>query len=63
MFSMFKQRRFYLLTKHKYFHDNTIYLLTMAITSLLRYPRRHKVNAWFVNMVVSDKHKILTKNY
>jgi len=37
------------------------YLLILAITCLLRYPRRHNVNAWFVNMVFSDKHKILTK--
>jgi len=37
--------------KDKYLHDNTFYLLILAITCLLRYPRRHNVNAWFVNMV------------
>jgi len=36
----------------------------MTITCLLHFCRRHNVNAWFVNMVFSDKHKILTKkNY
>jgi len=29
---------------------------------LLPYCRRHNVNAWFVNMVFSNKHKNLTKN-
>jgi len=41
---------------------NTFYLLILAITCLLRYHRRHNVNAWCVNMVFSEKHKILTKH-
>jgi len=48
--------------RHKYFHDNTFYLLILDITCSLHYPRRHNVNAWFVNVVFSDKHKILTKH-
>ena len=34
----------------------------MAITCLLRYPRRYTVAAWFVNMVFSKEHKILIRN-
>jgi len=62
MFSTFKTAMFYLLTKPKCFHDSIFYLLILAITCLLCYLIRRKVNAWFVNMVFSDKHKTLTKN-
>jgi len=41
--------------KRKYFHDNTFYLLILAITCLLRYPERHNVNAWFVNKFLRKK--------
>jgi len=38
-----------MLTKRKYFRDNTLHLLNLAITCLLHYPRRHNVTAllWF----------------
>ena len=35
----------------------------LAITCLLRYPRRHNITALFVNTVFSDKGKILIKIY
>ena len=49
--------------KHKYFHDNTFYLLILAITCLLHYPRCHNVNAWFVNVVFSDTQDFSKKMY
>ena len=48
--------------RHKYFSENTFYLLMLEITCSLHYPRRHNVNAWFVNIVFSDKHNIVTKH-
>ena len=68
MFSIFKclkQRRFYRVTKDKYFHDNTFtYLFWQSLVCHVNgYPRRHNVNAWFVNMVFSDEHKIPIKIY
>jgi len=58
-----KERNFYLLIEHEYFHDNTFYLLILAITCLLHYTRRHNVNAQLVNIVFSDEYNILIKIY
>jgi len=59
---MFKTAEVLPADEHKHFHDNTFYLFILAITCLLRYPRRHNFNARFLNTVFSDKPKILTKH-
>jgi len=40
-----------MLTKYKYSDDSTFCLLVLAISCLLRYRRRHNINACIVNMV------------
>ena len=62
MFSTFKTVEVLPAKEHKCFHDNTLHLLILAITCLLRYRRRHNVTALFANMIFSLECKILIKN-
>jgi len=61
MFSTFKTVEVLPANEHKCFHDNTLHLLILAITCLLRYRRRHNVTALFANMIFSLECKILIK--